>query len=135
MQIDLDLNEAKTLLTALRMYRLHIREEAEEMVKLAQDRRDRQARQKSRKPQPGCMCCFGEEETGEEKLAKKLQAEDKYCAELRDKLKMHQMKFPCEEHPKDRKYEWDDENAKITEETNIKKFLEVYLKDLKGIWK
>lgn len=118
MQIDLDLNEAKVLLTALSMFRLHIKEEIEDITQLAKKQEER--REAREQKSGGHFCCLDFRETSEEeKFINKLQNQNKFCANLRDKLKMHQMKFPCEEQPKDRKYMWDDENAKKLASENL----------------
>jgi len=100
MQIDIDDKEARVLLTALRMYRAQIQEEAEELAAIEAARMKR----KTYPPPLDHCCCI---DFPAKKVEIPYYRDDKFCTQLRDKLKMHQMKFPLEEHSINRQYGYD----------------------------
>lgn len=101
MNIDIDDKEARVLLNALRMYRAQIQEEAEELAEIEAAREERKHKSQ---PVLGCGCCI---DFTEQKLKVPYYRDDKFCIQLRNKLKMHQMKFPLEEHSINMQYGYD----------------------------
>jgi hypothetical protein len=100
MNIDIDEKEARVLLNALRMYRALLQEEAEELAALEATKTKR----KTYPPPLDHCCCI---DFPEKKPEIPYYRDDKFCIQLKDKLKMHQMQFPLDEHNINRQYGYD----------------------------
>lgn len=98
MQININQREAYMLLNALRGYIMEVREENAELIELESSRQHR-----------GC-CIDGGYGESAARLRGLLGEQEDFLVELRDKLKKHQMKFPCEEHKpmSEKKQDWYD---------------------------
>ncbi len=99
MRIDLDKQEAKIVVNAIRGYLGQLREANAELIEHENHRR-----LKAGKPQGFC-CLFEDDQEVINKLKQNCAAEERFCEELRDKFKKFQMEFPCEEH-KHNKYDY-----------------------------
>ncbi len=91
MEIDLELKEVTTLLYALGMYKAEAQKETRELIKIAESRQT-----------GGCI------DFKNPPISIPYWTADEFICELRDKLKKFQMKFPLEEHPEDRRYDYGD---------------------------
>jgi hypothetical protein len=94
MNIDIDEKEARVLLVALHAYRSYLHNEAEELAAIEAVR--------AYPPPLDHCCCI---DFPEKKVEIPYYKDDKFCVQLRDKLKMHQMEFPLEGHKDYSKYD------------------------------
>ena len=100
MQIDIDEKEARVLLVALHAYRSYLHNEAEELAAIEAAK----VKRKTYPPPLDHCCCI---DFPEKKVEIPYYRDDTFCTQLRDKLKIHQMQFPCEEHSINRQYGYD----------------------------
>lgn len=95
MEINFNQEEIQVLLYALRMYEACIKEENEELTRIVKDQEE-------------CGCCRGTSKG----IEIPYRRDEIFCSRLRNKLKKTAMQFPCEEHPKYRKYDYNDKGGK-----------------------
>lgn len=100
MNIDIDEKEVRVLLVALHTYRSYLHNEAEELAAIEVAR----VKRKTYPPPLDHYCCI---DFPKKKPEIPYHRDDKFCIQLRDKLKMYQMQFLPEEHSINRQYGYD----------------------------